>query len=42
MAVGIQTIAEDAEDEETLQLIQQMGIRYAQGYVVHRPELLVD
>jgi diguanylate cyclase (GGDEF)-like protein len=35
--LGKQTIAEFVEDEETLQLLVELGIDYAQGYHIGRP-----
>jgi EAL domain-containing protein (putative c-di-GMP-specific phosphodiesterase class I) len=35
--LGKQTIAEFVEDEETLQLLGQLGVDYAQGYDIGRP-----
>ncbi len=36
-ALGLDTVAEYVEDEETLQLVREMGITFAQGYHVGRP-----
>ncbi len=38
--MGITTIAEFVEDSATLEMLREMGIGYAQGYEVHRPEPL--
>jgi diguanylate cyclase (GGDEF)-like protein len=38
--LGKQTIAEFVEDEETLQLLAELGVDYAQGYHIGRPALL--
>ncbi|HSH30611.1 MAG TPA: EAL domain-containing protein, partial [Thiohalobacter sp.] len=38
--LGKQTIAEYAEDEATLNELAQLGVDYAQGYGIHRPEPL--
>ena len=38
--LGLQTVAEFVEDEETLDLLRTMGVNYAQGYGIHRPEPL--
>ncbi len=38
--MGLRTVAEWVEDEETLALLRGMGIDYAQGYAIHRPEPL--
>ncbi|KUJ73001.1 diguanylate cyclase [Thiomicrospira sp. WB1] len=42
--LGIQTIAEFIENEETLKLVQELGIDYAQGFLLARPsaDLLKD
>ncbi|AFV97082.1 MULTISPECIES: diguanylate cyclase [unclassified Sulfuricurvum] len=37
---GKQTIAEYVEDEETLEVLREIGVDYAQGYHYGRPELL--
>jgi diguanylate cyclase (GGDEF)-like protein len=37
---GKQTIAEYVEDEETLNILREIGVDYAQGYHYGRPELL--
>ncbi|MEY2532929.1 MAG: hypothetical protein QOF29_839 [bacterium] len=34
---GINTIAEGVEDQATLELLQLMGVDYAQGYWIGRP-----
>ena len=39
-ATGKQTVAECVEDEETLELLRQIGIDFAQGYHVGRPRAL--
>lgn len=36
-SVNIQTIAEFVEDEDTLQMIRELGVDYAQGYLIGRP-----
>jgi PAS domain S-box-containing protein len=36
-AHGVQTLAEFVEDEETLELLSEMGVDFAQGYLVGRP-----
>ncbi|WP_321391626.1 EAL domain-containing protein [uncultured Desulfuromusa sp.] len=36
----ITTIAEHAEDQETLEALQSIGIDYVQGYIISRPEKL--
>ncbi|MAT66158.1 MAG: histidine kinase [Gammaproteobacteria bacterium] len=38
--LGKQTIAEYAEDEATLKELIELGVDYAQGYGIHRPEPL--
>ncbi|MDH5446007.1 MAG: EAL domain-containing protein [Gammaproteobacteria bacterium] len=38
--MGINTIAEFVEDKATLQALENIGIDYAQGYEIGRPELL--
>ena len=40
-SIGAHTIAEHAEDRETLQLMESIGIDYAQGFVIHHPEPLI-
>ncbi len=35
--IGIKTIAEFVEDEQTLELLRVIGVDYVQGYVVARP-----
>ena len=35
--MGLKSIAEFVEDQATLQLLQSMGVDYAQGYVVMKP-----
>jgi PAS domain S-box-containing protein len=39
---GIKTIAEGVEDEATLELLGLMGVDYAQGYWIGRPEPIED
>ncbi len=36
----IATIAEHAEDQETLEVLKSIGIDYVQGYIISRPEKL--
>jgi PAS domain S-box-containing protein len=36
-AFGMQTIAEGAEDERTVHLLQELGVDHVQGYIVGRP-----
>ncbi len=40
-ALGKQTIAEFVEDEESFKLLRQMGVDYAQGYYLGRPDVSV-
>ena len=40
--MGLKTIAEFVEDQATLQLLQTMGVDYAQGYVVMKPAPLEE
>ncbi|MDR3384712.1 diguanylate cyclase [Cupriavidus basilensis] len=35
--LGMLTVAESVEDEETLQALRSLGVDYAQGYVIGRP-----
>jgi diguanylate cyclase (GGDEF)-like protein/PAS domain S-box-containing protein len=35
--LGVQTVAESVEDEETLGTLRAIGVDYAQGYVIGRP-----
>jgi diguanylate cyclase (GGDEF)-like protein len=37
-AVGAKTIAESVESRETYDRVRELGIDFAQGYVIHRPE----
>ncbi|HET6655761.1 MAG TPA: EAL domain-containing protein [Gammaproteobacteria bacterium] len=42
-ALGIATIAECVENPETLDWLRELGVDYAQGFAIHRPEpLTVD
>ena len=34
---GLQTIAEGVEDAETLELLRELGVDYAQGFHLGRP-----
>lgn len=36
--LGIQTVAECVEDRETLELLRGLGVDYAQGYYIGRPQ----
>lgn len=38
--LGIRTVAEFVETQDELLAIKQLGINYAQGYLVHKPEFL--
>ncbi|WP_193222301.1 EAL domain-containing protein [Alkalilimnicola sp. S0819] len=38
--MGIETIAEFVEDEETRQMLEDLGVNYGQGFGLHRPEFL--
>jgi len=38
--MGLRTIAESVEDEETLEALTRIGIDYAQGFFIARPEPL--
>jgi diguanylate cyclase (GGDEF)-like protein len=40
--LGIETIAEYVEDGETLRVLDELGVDYAQGYYVHVPEPILD
>jgi PAS domain S-box-containing protein len=37
---GLQTVAEGVEDQETLDLVRELGVDLAQGYFIGRPALL--
>jgi EAL domain-containing protein (putative c-di-GMP-specific phosphodiesterase class I) len=37
-AYGIQTVAEFVQDQATLRLLREIGVDYAQGYLIGRPE----
>lgn len=37
--MGVRTIAEFVEDDQILQALRRIGVDYAQGYGLHRPEL---
>jgi len=37
-AFGMQTIAEFVEDQKTMELLEQLGVNYAQGYHIGRPQ----
>jgi len=38
--IGLKTVAEYVESDEILALLRQMGVDYAQGNLLHRPETL--
>jgi diguanylate cyclase (GGDEF)-like protein/PAS domain S-box-containing protein len=38
-AMGLQSIAEGVEDAATLQMLKEIGVDYAQGYWIGRPEV---
>ena len=38
--MGKQTIAEYVEDQQTVDLLREIGVDYAQGYIFSRPEPL--
>jgi diguanylate cyclase (GGDEF)-like protein len=38
--MGVRTVAEYVEDEATASMLKDMGVDYAQGYHVHRPQPL--
>jgi diguanylate cyclase (GGDEF)-like protein/PAS domain S-box-containing protein len=40
--LGMKTIAEGIEDDETLEVLRQIGVDYGQGFCLHRPSPLVD
>lgn len=40
--MGIQTIAEWVENEETLGMLKKMGVDYAQGYLISKPQPIED
>jgi EAL domain-containing protein (putative c-di-GMP-specific phosphodiesterase class I) len=35
-------VAEFVEDQQTLDLLKKIGVQYAQGYHLHRPESFVS
>ena len=39
--MGIKSVAEFVESEETLKIIKKLGVDYAQGYFIGKPEPLV-
>jgi EAL domain-containing protein (putative c-di-GMP-specific phosphodiesterase class I) len=40
--LGIRTIAEFVKDAETVALLDEYGVDFAQGYYVGRPDLLTQ
>ena len=40
--LGMKTIAEGIEDDETLAVLRDLGVEYGQGFALHRPGPLVD
>jgi len=40
--LGMRTIAEGIEDEETLEILRQIGVDYGQGFCLHRPGPLLE
>jgi|GEM_PF-469940 len=40
--MGVKTIAEFVEREDVLATLKTLGVNYAQGYLIHRPEPLVN
>jgi diguanylate cyclase (GGDEF)-like protein/PAS domain S-box-containing protein len=38
--IGLQTVAEYVEDEETLAVVREIGIDFAQGYAIGRPHAM--
>jgi EAL domain-containing protein (putative c-di-GMP-specific phosphodiesterase class I) len=36
--IGLRTVAEFVESAEVLERLRQIGVHYAQGYYLHRPE----
>jgi len=39
--MGIETIAEYVDNPESLKQVREIGINYAQGFLLHQPEPLV-
>ncbi len=35
---GLKTVAEFVDDPAVLHMLRQMGVDFAQGYLIHRPE----
>ncbi len=40
--LGMKTIAEGIEDEETLTVVRELGVDYGQGFALHRPAPIDD
>jgi EAL domain-containing protein (putative c-di-GMP-specific phosphodiesterase class I) len=40
--MGLQTIAEFVESPEVLHALRELGVEYAQGYLLGRPQILVE
>ncbi len=40
--LGMKTIAEGIEDEETLRVVRDLGVDYGQGFALHRPGPIVE
>ncbi len=38
--MGLKTVGEFVENDHILQKLQELGVDYAQGYLIHRPEPL--
>jgi len=38
----MKTIAEGIEDEQTLEILKELGVDYGQGFVLHRPSPLLQ
>ena len=36
--MGVKTVAEFVETAEVMQQLREMGVDFAQGYLIHRPE----
>lgn len=41
-SIGVRTIAEFIEDEKTLNIVKELGIEYAQGFFVGRPQAYIQ
>jgi diguanylate cyclase (GGDEF)-like protein len=41
-SLGLKTIAEYVENDEILQIIKEIGVDYAQGYLIHKPIALTE